>query len=204
MGNKRMLRLFAQLVSIVLHPMLMPLYMLMLIFHTQSLFALTPVTTKWYCYLVTVLFLILMPLLSIPILRFFHLIRHFALEDKQDRIWVLLIMILTTFLGFWLVRRIAYTDIVQRLFLIMIILQSVLSIVTLRWKISLHLTGIGGMCGMVLILGLNYFGQVQGELMLLFLLAGVLASSRLYLNRHTSSQVYVGFLFGFGMVMLLL
>ncbi|MDE7374266.1 MAG: PAP2 family protein, partial [Odoribacter sp.] len=175
----------ARTLSVVLHPVLMPVYILYLLFHIPSWFLLIPAGVKGYCYLVTLFMLVLLPLACLPLLRYFHLIRDFRLEDKHDRIYPILTVVFFAFLGYWLLGRIAYTDIVQRLYLVMIILLSLFSMITLRWKISMHMTAIGGACGFLLVLGLKYSGDVRSSFMTMLVLAGLLASSRLYLKKHT-------------------
>ena len=195
------MKYFARTVSIVLHPMLMPVYILFFIFSGNSLFALyTPWRAKLYCYLVTLFSLLIMPLLSLPLFRYFRLIRSYDLQEKQERVYPIMVAVVFAFVGVWLLGRVAYTDIVQQLFLVLIILLSVFSVITLRWKMSMHMTAMGGMCGFLFTLGMKYPGDVRGSLILMILLAGVLASCRLYLNRHTPSQVYLGFLFGLSFV----
>lgn len=196
MENNRFLQIVAKIVSMLLHPLLMSFYVLALIFNIQSIFALIPSATKWYCFLVTGITLFLIPLLCMPILKYFRLIRDFSLENDMDRIWVLLVTGASTFFGFWLLSDISYTDVIQRFYLILMILEASSLSITSKWKISLHMVGIGGVCGLLFILGYKYFAHTSVWLMIWFLLAGLLGSSRLYLGKHTPAQVYVGFILG--------
>ena len=187
---------FAQAVSFLLHPMLMPVYVLFLIFNVGSWFVLIPVAVKCYCYFVTLLSLVVMPLACLPLLRYLHLIKDYALEDKQERIYPVLVVVVFAFLGCWVLGRVAYTDVVQRLYLVLIVLLSLFSVITLKWKISMHMTSIGGVCGFLLALGLKYGGDVRFIFICMLLLSGLLASCRLGLKKHTPGQVYLGFLLG--------
>lgn len=188
-------------ISYILHPMLMPVYFLFFLFNGDSMFALLPQQTKLYCYLITLFFLFIVPLISLPFFRHFHLIKDYALNDKQERVYPILVTVSAAFLGFWLLGKVAYTNIVQQLFLVLIILLSVFSVITLRWKISMHMTAMGGLCGFLLILGMKYPGDMRGSFIMMLLLAGLLASSRLLLKKHNPLQVYLGFLFGFCFVL---
>lgn len=191
----------AQSLSFILHPLLMPVYILFFIFEGNSMFALIPLKIKLYCYLVTVFTLLIMPLASLPLFKHLHLIQSYRLEDKQERVYPILIAVAFAFLGFWLLGRMAYTVIIQQLYLVLIILLSTFSVITLRWKMSMHMTAIGGLCGFLLVLGMKYAGDMRGNVISMLLLAGLLASSRLYLEKHTPMQVYLGFLFGFCFVL---
>ncbi len=186
----------AKTISYVLHPFLMPVYALFFLFSNGSMFTLIPRVTQIYCFIVTLFVMLLMPMLSLPLFKRLQLIRDFHLEDKQERVYPILVTVAFTFLGFWLLGRVAYTHIVQQLYLVLIILLSVFSVVTLRWKMSMHMTAMGGLCGFLLVLGIKYPGDMRGSFMFAMLLAGLLAASRLYLNKHNPLQIYIGFLFG--------
>lgn len=191
---------FAFAISWLLHPLLMPLYVLIFLFQGNTVFAMTPGVIKWYCYGVTMLFLLGMPLLSLPLFRRFHFIRDYGLEDRRERVYPILIVIGFAFLGFWLLSHHPYTHIIQQLYLILIVLLSAFSVITLRWKISMHMTAIGAACGILLVVSGKNMGNVREWFILFLLLSGLLASSRLYLKKHTPLQVYAGFLLGIGMV----
>lgn len=190
------MKYIARTISFVLHPMLMPLYILFFIFNSNTLFAYIPLGVKLYCYLVTFFALLLLPTLSLPVFKYFGLIRSYRLDEKQERVYPILVAIAFAFLGFWFLGLVGYTNIVRQLYLVLIILLSAFSVITFRWKMSMHLTAIGGVCGFLLVWGMRYHGEVRHTFMLFLLLAGILASARLFLNKHTPLQVYLGFLFG--------
>lgn len=141
----------------------------------------------------TVFALLIMPVISLPLFKHFRLIRSYELNDKQERVYPILVAVAFAFLGFWLLGRIGYTNIVRQLYLVLIILLSTFSVITFRWKISMHMTAIGGLCGFLLVWGMNYQGDVRNAFILFLLLSGILATSRLYLKKHTPLQVYLGF-----------
>ena len=198
------MKYIAQTISYVLHPMLMPLYILFFIFNSNTLFAYIPWGVKLYCYLVTVFALLIMPVISLPLFKYFRLIRSYELNDKQERVYPILVAVAFAFLGFWLLGRIGYTNIVRQLYLVLIILLSTFSVITFRWKISMHMTAAGAVCGFVSVLGLKYLGDVRPLLMLTLFVSGTLATCRLYLKKHNPAQIYAGFFFGLVFVVCIL
>lgn len=65
------------------------------------------------------------------------------------------------------------------------------------WKISAHMLGMGGLIGGVLSVCFNVKGSCPIVLFsILFILAGLLGVSRLYLKASSPAQVYIGFLVG--------
>lgn len=198
------MKIVAQSVSYLFHPLLVPLYGLFFLFHCDSLFSLIPQKVQWFCYAVTVVVLILLPLVCMLIFKKLRLIRDLHLETGQERVYPALATVFSAFLGFYLIGRLPYTNIVQQLYLVLIIVLSAFSVVTLRWKISMHMTAAGAVCGFVSVLGLKYWGNVDVWLMGILLLSGILAACRLYLKKHNPAQIYAGFCFGLFFVLLIL
>ena len=66
------------------------------------------------------------------------------------------------------------------------------TLITLKWKISAHMVGIGGVlgaiCGLTTLHGLNTFFVIAG----LILVAGILGTMRLLITDHTPAQIYAG------------
>jgi len=73
----------------------------------------------------------------------------------------------------------------------------VLLIISFRWKISIHLASIGGIIGLLLAVsfrtGTNPLLLVTGA----FLVAGIVGTARIYLEKHNLIQVVAGFMLGF-------
>ncbi|MEP0710908.1 MAG: PA-phosphatase, partial [Algoriphagus sp.] len=74
----------------------------------------------------------------------------------------------------------------------------ILTLVSFFWKMSAHMTGMGGLIAAVLVLGLK-FPTFQPLYFLLgsLVLAGLVGTVRLYLDAHKPMEIYVGLIFGF-------
>lgn len=74
---------------------------------------------------------------------------------------------------------------------------AVVLFINTRWKISAHLTGLGGLLGGILAYVYNYTMPLPIVTISIILgIALALMFARLYLNAHTSLQVVTGFLLG--------
>lgn len=65
------------------------------------------------------------------------------------------------------------------------------------WKISAHAIGIGGLIGGIMGVAQMQMSNPYVGLIIAFLIAGCVGTSRLILKRHTPMQVYTGFGLGF-------
>jgi membrane-associated phospholipid phosphatase len=70
------------------------------------------------------------------------------------------------------------------------------SIISLKWKISIHLAGLGGILGAIMALsfrfGLNPVLWIIG----IILISGLVGTSRMLLGKHNLSQIIAGFFLG--------
>jgi hypothetical protein len=63
-------------------------------------------------------------------------------------------------------------------------------------KTSLHTLGIGGILGFIIIMSFEYKLNYNLIIAILFVLAGLIAVSRLALKAHKPKEIYIGFLVG--------
>ncbi|MBQ9144760.1 MAG: phosphatase PAP2 family protein, partial [Paludibacteraceae bacterium] len=87
------------------------------------------------------------------------------------------------------------------LFLFWVIIGAMIALLAVTiinhwWKISAHLTGIGGLLGGICSFALNYATLPLILIIIILVLSLLLMYARLYLNAHTPMQVVCGFLLG--------
>ena len=70
------------------------------------------------------------------------------------------------------------------------------ALINLKFKISAHMVGVGGLLGVLM--SLSYLIKFDMTLFYIaaILVAGFIGTSRLYLNEHKPYQLYLGFLLG--------
>lgn len=140
---------------------------------------------------------ILLPGIMILFFKTTGLVTSWKIENQQERNWPLLIGAVIYLAAFYVLRN-PVVPFFIRLFLLGAILGILISLViNLRWKISLHMIGIGGLCG-----GMSMLMIMQGSgspliLFTIFICAGILGTSRLFLEAHSPQQVFAGFVTGF-------
>jgi membrane-associated phospholipid phosphatase len=77
-------------------------------------------------------------------------------------------------------------------------------IVNLKWKISAHMIGLGGVTGAITAISQKFSIDLLFVLLLLIFISGIVGWARLYLYAHKPSQVYTGFVVGFLCLFLLI
>lgn len=196
MSNNRLLSTTAQVTSIIFHPLLIPTLGFLLLLNSGFYFALLLWSMKKYMLLTVFLSTCVLPALSILILS---LSPKFDLNmDKStDRILPLLISSIFYYFGHLILERLPVLPIYNLFLIASILVQIALIIVSMKWKISAHSAAIGGLIGGVSALSFRLQENPLLILSLLILVAGLVATSRLILLKHTNLQVYAGFSLGF-------
>lgn len=180
--------------------MLMPLFSVFVIFHSGTYLDFTPYQLVRAIYLIVAISTILLPLSILPLLKAQRLISDYGLEKRSERVIPLIFSMVFYLLGYYMLLKFPMTRIIANLQLAAIVSIFIVMLISLKWKISLHMAGIGGFLGMILAFSINYSSSLRMVFMGAVLLAGLLAYSRLKLNLHTPSQVYAGFGIGFCIV----
>ncbi|MCO5249537.1 MAG: hypothetical protein M9887_11400 [Chitinophagales bacterium] len=201
------LKILAKVISILLHPILMPFYgTLIFLWANPSIEPLPNPNegiTRTLSDLRISIFIntFLMPFIGIAMLKAVGFIKSFEMEDKQERIIPFIItmtLYIWTFLavneGFFYMPKIYPTFILG-------VLISLFAgfIINLFLKLSIHMMGISGL--MIGLMFMILFGS-ERSLVLFFILSIIanilVAASRLYLKAHTMKEIYTGLMIGIG------
>ncbi|MEO6904091.1 MAG: hypothetical protein ABI315_13215 [Bacteroidia bacterium] len=70
-------------------------------------------------------------------------------------------------------------------------------IINIKWKISAHAIGIGGLIGTLMVMISKFHIHLENFFLIAILLAGCIGYARLRLQAHTPTQVYLGLVLGF-------
>jgi len=139
----------------------------------------------------------LIPLLVLLFLKSFTLITSFQVESIQERkIPIIFMIILFYLLGNFFYRYNIISDLGLLFYATALSLGAVYCLFFLKIKTSLHLLSIGSTLGFFLILGIYHTISLTLVYSLLILIAGFLASARLYLKAHRPYEIYIGFFLG--------
>lgn len=194
-------RKIANLLSWVLHPFLQPIYLMVLLL-TMTTFAHYSIGVKLYLTWVVVLYAVLIPLLALGVLRSLGRISDFKVDNRRERILPLLIGAVCYVLCAITFAKIPSAIFLRKFMVAAACCEVMCLVVSLRWKISLHLTGMGALVALLVVMNIVGVGNMLIPLMVTILCAGALASARLYLGCHNGAQVLAGFCGGFAVALL--
>lgn len=186
---------FAQVVSAMFHPILWVFYMLtFLTFLYRSDFKEANAVVIFL--LVSFFLSVVMPSIMMWILFRFKMISSLQLAERSERILPLFVVGVSYFITYQLYSSMMLPAGFQLIFKGATYLVFVCMVITLFWKISLHMLSIGATIGFLMAIGLHYEWLFPQIILPIFLIAGVVGYARLKLQAHTPAQIYVGFLAG--------
>ena len=187
----------AQIISAVFHPLLMPLYGLLIIFTTPALFGYLPFPVKKILFFIVIINNLVMPLMLITYFKFRNVITSWTIENRNERIIPLITTSFFYLFTVYLIYRFHIPFFIKSFIICSAILAIAVTILSFWWKISIHSTGAGAITALVLILSVKMHTPLTLLMIIVILMAGLVMSSRLWLNSHTPGEVWSGFLLGF-------
>ena len=195
----------AKIVSVVFHPIFMPVYGLAILISAPTFLRYLPAEAKRIIFMVVVINNVLIPLSLLPFLRYRNLISSYHIGDRKERI----IPLLTASILYCTTSFIVFSSQVPFFLKSFIFATSVVAIVVSMinfwWKISIHATGAGALTATVIALTFRMHTPLTFYLLAVILVSGVVLSARLRLNSHNPAQVWTGYFTGFmGIILFIL
>jgi hypothetical protein len=193
-----------RVISIVLHPFLMPVYGLMLLFSSATWLSTINDQAKYYTFLVTITTTLILPLISLYILKSRNWISDYALTDQKQRRIPLMLQSFFALLAAYILQKVSAPLVISLYFNGTSIFLLICALISFKWNISTHMAGIGGLIGLVIAVSLKWLVDLRFIIGFTILLAGILGTSRIHSKLHNPIQVYTGLLLGAGSIFALI
>lgn len=187
----------AKVISLIFHPLFMPLYGLLIIFYTSTLFGYLPFSVKRILLLVVLINNILLPSSLIPYLMYRNQISSWAMGNRKERVLPLFIATILFAATSYIVIRYPVPAFIKTYILGIFIISLMITVITLWWKISIHATAVGAISALVLILSVKMNSALLWPLLFIIFVSGLTLSARLKLNAHNPVEVWAGYFLGY-------
>ncbi len=187
---------YAKAISLVFHPLLIPTIGFLVLMNSGFYFSLISTEAKIIVFIVVFLSTFLTPLISLILMNISSRFQ-LSMDKSTDRVVPLLFSAIFYYVGYFFLGRFSIYP-VYRIFLIAsIFIIIVLMLISMKWKISAHMAGIGGLLGALIALSLRLEINNSSLIAVLVGIAGLVGTSRMVLGKHNSLQIYAGFFLGF-------
>lgn len=193
--------LLARLLSYVFHPLFAALISIFLLFQLPVYlnYKFSPVY-HYYVYAALFLNLVVAPLLISLYFKRKKLIDSLEMKSIRERRLPYLISALFYLFTYFLLQKINFPELYLAIFkAATLVVCLLLAFAQFDWKVSAHLSGLGGICGMLIVAAIELRVDTTPLLIAFVLISGLVAGSRLFLKAHSPLEVISGFLLGLGM-----
>ena len=192
-------RVIAHFISVVFHPLFIPVMVAwFLAYLLPGVFTGTSSHEKMMIVIRVGYNTIFFPALTILLLKAVGFLKNIYLKTQRERI---IPYIATNIFYFWtylVLKNLPETPVLLTAFILGIFLASSTALIAnIYFKISMHALGVGAFSGLMLLLVFTGFSyMIFLPAMIIFILTGVVATSRLIVSNHTPFEIYTGILVG--------
>lgn len=138
-----------------------------------------------------------LPVFVLALLKRMNMIVSYKLDTIEERKFPIIFFIILSFMIGNLLINIQIVDLLAYSFYgTAISLCFTYILFSAKIKTSLHMIGIGGILSFIVIMSFEYQLNYNLIIAILFVLAGLIAVSRLALKAHLPKEVYIGFIVG--------
>jgi hypothetical protein len=186
--------------SVVFHPLFVPLYGLIIIYSSPTLLSFIPFEMKRIIFILVSANNVILPLSVAAILYSRGAIRTFNARDRNERVLLLTFALMMYTVTAVLLMKTPVPNLFKAYFVSIAVVTLVTLVITAFYRLSLHAAGIGGLLSLVAFMILLYNISSAWQLIIVLLLGGAVMSARIYLDDHKPSEVWSGLFVGAGVM----
>ena len=209
-----MVKIISQGIAIIFHPFFIVLYSYLIYFNTNSIYNqmlyLAAPKIYWPLFSFIGLMAVFFPLLTLYIMYKNKVVSSISIPNRTERIPVLILVLIYYSMTYYIFRywNTTLLNLLEPFISFLfggLLLLLILTLITLKWKISLHSASISGLAGGIIAATLisqpgSDFEVVITINVLLLSIIGLVSFSRVFLNAHNVYQVLAGVIIGFVVV----
>ena len=188
---------FHKVISLIFQPLLMPAYAMILLMN-MDIFSVLPLRWRLIAIIGTFIFTGVLPALPIWLLMKKGEVNDLFISKREERTMPYLFSFMAyVFWALFMWRTLQFPTFIVAMGMGSAISIFIIVFINLKWKISAHMAGVGGLCGAVF--GVCYRTAINPVWLIAIILfiSALVAFARLELKAHTPGQVLAGYVVGF-------
>lgn len=186
----------AKIISIIFNPLIMPTLGVLVLLNSQTYFSLFPYDAQKIIVLTIIISTFLLPLSFLPLFIYQNIIQNISMKNRRERLIPFSVIFIMYLISYYLLRHMGVPDTINNIVLGGAFTILILTLFTLRWKISAHMAGIGALTGALGCFAFFLKANFMPYILLSVLVAGLVGTSRLILKSHQPVEVYTGYILG--------
>ena len=191
-------------ISYIYHPLIIPSLGMLVLYNSGTYLSYLPFDMKKWMLVIVFLCTFVVPLAFIPILLYQRIIMDARMDLRRERYVPLALSFILYMFCYYLIRRVSIPHVYHSFLLASLLALLATLLINIKYKISIHMVGAGGMVALIGYLAFSLKVDLQFYLGIAVVLAGLTGTARIILKAHTPDEIYTGFLAGFAVVLLTL
>jgi len=183
---------FSRGLSYLAHPLLLPTLSVWFLSSLPGFHAVSVESIRWLLLLLVFLFTFIIPVLLVTMLKVAGRVESLQMENRAERMLPYLLTAIVYYFTYRYLIRSGLPTVYGVVVLGATTMIITALIINIRWKISIHMMGIGGACGL-----LHGLTALFWPTIILVALAGFVGFARLFLGSHRHGEIYGGFVIGY-------
>jgi hypothetical protein len=183
----------ARIFSILFHPLLLPSIGIIILYNSGSVLEYLPFQAKKIILLVVAVSTFVLPLTFVPFFIFQKIIKNMQMQNNKERLIPFFVSFALYFFCFYLLRRLGAPQTITKFILAASCSVLILFLLSFKWKISAHATGIGGFTGALIAISFRLNVNLEYFIITAIIVSGIVGFSRLKLKSHEPYHIYIGF-----------
>lgn len=188
---------FTRGISVLFHPLLLPSWTFLFLSGLDSYQAIRLAPARLSLFVVIFITTFLIPGIVMFMLKTTGIIGSLHMHERRERTLPFLLTAIIYYLSYRYFLRFGLPGIYSLMMLSATAMIIVAMIINLKWKISIHMMGVGGVCGMLHAISPQFPHVMFIPVVIVTAAAGIIGFSRLHSGSHNPPQIYTGFLVGY-------
>jgi len=191
------MKIFASFTSYLLHPLIIPSLCIALIMNLP-IFPFTFFPTAVFRFILTSVIIntYIIPILMMFILKKTGFLHSYHMPEKRDRIIPMMFVAVLLYITYYICNKWNLPLLVNSVLISLCYITVATIIITVFYKISLHLVGWGTFTGLLIFVFINYPVSFTHLLPLTVIVSGIIAFARATLIAHTKYEIIAGYFWG--------
>ena len=191
------MKTFYKIISLVFQPLLIPTYAMILLMN-MDVFSTMSSLWRWVAIIGTLLFTGILPAVPILFMMKRGEVNDLFISKKEERTMPYLFSFMAyVFWALFMWRTLLFPTFIVAMGMGSAVSIFIIVLINLKWKISAHMAGVGGLCGSVFGVCYRMALNPMWLFVVILVISALVALSRLELKAHTPGQVLAGFGVGF-------
>jgi hypothetical protein len=187
----------ARTLTMVFNPFLMPIFGLLIIINSPTIFNYLSKDIKRLLLLIVLINNGVLPFMFLSYMKVRNFISDWLIFNRAERMVPMFTSAIFYGLTVYITYKFNIPTFIKTYFVAALVMALLLGAVSFWMKASVHAAGMGSIVALIIVMIIKTQVPLIGYLISSIVLTGLVMSARLWLNAHTVKEIWVGLLLGF-------